>query len=247
MARIENTMDTKTYNELVVILDSNTQIEDDIKAQILLLAIDFYSRFPEVSLDNFYERLKDVNILGGSKYLYNTAIQYFPKTNEIIINKEMLAKDETDVYHSMMKTILSMITAKDNYYGFAGNKELEALNIGFCDMLARTLTGNEGISGYEQELEMVDFIGKRIGVDAFINAFFTNNPDLILNPMLNLCQSPDKLKSFLNQINNNMYTRRTNSEGLTRQLESQMRSLFGNINFEAVKRPMTLDSEPKLK
>ena len=247
MARIENPMDTKTYDELVSILDSNTQLEDDIKAQMLLLIIEFYKRFPNVPLDNFYERLKGVNISGGSKYLYNTAIQYFPSINEIIINKEMLSRDETDVYHSMMKAILSMIAAKDNYYGFAGNKDLEALNTGFCDMAARALIGNEGISDYEQELEIVDFIGKRIGVDAFVNAFFTNNPSLVLNPMLNLCQSPDKLKAFLNQINNSMYTRKNSNEGLTMKLESEMRALFGNIDFEAAKRPLTFDSESKLK
>lgn len=247
MARIENTMDMKTYEKLVDALDSNTQIEDNIKAQILLLAIEFYNRFSKVPLDNFYERLKGVNILGGSKYLYNTAIQYFPKTNEIIINKEMLAKDETDIYHSMMKVILSMVTAKDDYYGFAGNKDLEALNVGFCDMVARALVGNEGVSDNELELEIVDHIGKCIGADAFTNAFFNNNPDLILNPMLNLCQSSEKLKTFLSQINHNMYTRRTHGDILSVKLESEMIALFGNIDLEVARRPMTFTPEHKLK
>ena len=194
-------------DQTISALDKNTQIEDDIKARILLLAIEFYKRFPDVSVENFYERLGSAEILGGSKYLYNASIQYLPRTNEIIINKEMLKKDETDVDHSMMKVIIAMITSKSNYYGFAGNKSLEALNNGFCDMVAKTLVGNEGISGFEQEVEIVDFIGKRIGVSAFTEAFFTNNPDLLLRQMLNLCGEPDALNSFLNQINNNMYTR----------------------------------------
>ena len=181
MARIENTMDMKTYEKLVDALDSNTQIEDNIKAQILLLAIEFYNRFSKVPLDNFYERLKGVNILGGSKYLYNTAIQYFPKTNEIIINKEMLAKDETDIYHSMMKVILSMVTAKDDYYGFAGNKDLEALNVGFCDMVARALVGNEGVSDNEFELENDKISDEIRGNMPFIGSIGTVKPNNALS------------------------------------------------------------------
>jgi len=236
-------------DKTISVLDDNTKIEDNIKARILLLAIDFYKRFPEVPLENFYERLQNAEILGGSKYLYNTAIQYLPKTNEIIINREMLAKDETDVDHSMMKVIIAMITSKDNYYGFAENKNLEALNIGFTDMVARTLVGNEGISDYQQELEIVDFIGKRIGVKPFTEAFFTNNPDLLLKPMLELCNDPQGLNDLLDKINHNMYTRNKsaeNSEMIPLQLEKQMMEMFGEMDISLARQTINTVALPNV-
>lgn len=229
----------------ISILDSNIKIEDDVKANMLLLAIEFYKRFPQVPLENFYTRLESVEILGGSKYLYNAPIQYLPQDNEIIINKQMLTKEETDVDHSMMMVIISMITAKDNYYGFARNKSLEALNYGFCDMISKTLVGNEGISGYEQELEIVNFVGNRTGVNVFTEAFFTNNPDLLLKTMLDLCGDAKSLNEFLDQTNHNMYTRdyEAINDGLVPvALQKKMIKMFGNVNLNAMRQTINTTS-----
>ena len=43
-----------------------------------------------------------------------------------------------------MFAILTIITAKDNFYGFDTNGKLKALNIGVTEMITNFLVGNDG-------------------------------------------------------------------------------------------------------
>ena len=42
-----------------------------------------------------------------------------------------------------MREILNIITAKDNYTGFNQDNIFEALNVGYTEMLANFLVGND--------------------------------------------------------------------------------------------------------
>ena len=48
-----------------------------------------------------------------------------------------------DAKHSLMMSVLSIITAKDNFYGFNDTGTLEGLNKGITELIANFLVGNE--------------------------------------------------------------------------------------------------------
>ncbi len=208
-------------------LKQNSSIDNiQVKEYIESLVVVFNKAFPSISLDNLSNLLKNVKIDSGSKFFYKEPTQYDVLNNMIIINIESLQKEGTDVKHSMMKTLLSMITCKDNSYGFGINSSLEALNIGFREILANNLVGNEGISEYEDEQILTNILGFSIDVDTFTNAFFTNNPDLVMRGLLTKCQDIKKLESILSQMNNNMHTRNQTGKSNLYDIQKQVLIIY---------------------
>ena len=80
-----------------------------------------------------------------------------------------------------MRELLNMITAKDNFTGFNKDNAYEALNIGYTEILANYLVGNENESEYEDEIVATNMIAEVIGNDTLFNAYFNNDETLIMN------------------------------------------------------------------
>lgn len=218
---------------------ANTKIDENTKGNLEYLISVFQKRFPGVSLDNFCERLKTLQVVRGSKYVFEEATQYNPKDNTIVINQGLLQQEKVDARHSMMKTLLSIITAKDLSYGFATNRSLEALNVGFCEIVANNLVGNEGESSYEDEQILVNSIGSSIGLEPFIDAFFTNNSDLLMTKLFARCGSSVALDKFLSQANHNMHTRKQMGTSRLFALQQDAYLMFGSgYDFIMNKRTM---------
>jgi hypothetical protein len=131
-------------DELVVTyenISSNANLTDSLKENFKELITIFHQNFKEVSLDNFNERIKGLDIKKGSKYLLKDAITYKPMENTLYINEEELNK--VDAKHELMYALLTIITAKDNYFGFDTDGTLTVLNVGLTEMIANFLVGNE--------------------------------------------------------------------------------------------------------
>lgn len=126
-----------TYNSI----SSNTNLTDSLKENFKELITIFHQNFKEVSLDNFNERIKGLDIKKGSKYLIKDAIVYKPMENVLYINEEEL--NHVDAKHELMYALLTIITAKDNYFGFDTDGTLTVLNVGLTEMIANFLVGNE--------------------------------------------------------------------------------------------------------
>jgi len=112
---------------------------------------------------------------------------------------------------------------------------LEALNAGFCEIIANNLVGNEGESQFLDEQILVNYIGSSIGFDIFQKAFFENNPELLMKELLTKCSNPEKLNNLLRQANNNMHTRRKSGESRLYHIQSQALSMFEvdkNFHFQ---------------
>lgn len=167
-------------NEINNSLNSNPYLNNDIKENFMELISIFNKNFPNVDLSNLKERLKTVKILKGSKFLLNGDSAYNPISNEILISLTKIT-DSSDCRHILMREILNMITAKDNYTGFNVNHEHEALNIGYTEILTNFLVGNEDNSLYEDEIIEADLITKLIGPDAIYKAYFNNDVNIILD------------------------------------------------------------------
>ena len=163
-------------NEIKNSLNSNPNLTD-IQDCLMELINLFNSKFPNVDLTNLNERLKTLKIIKGSKYLVKNSSHYNPITNELLINLSKI--DISDCKHILMRELLNIITAKDNYTGFNKDNAFEALNIGYIERLSNYLFGNEAESEYEDEIVASNIFERIIGEDKMFNAYFTNNASLI--------------------------------------------------------------------
>ena len=166
-------------NEIKNSLNSNPNLTDDIKESLMELISLFNSKFPNVDLTNLNNRLKTLKIIKGSKYLVKRSSSYNPINNEILINMSKI--NENDCRHVLMREILNVITARDNFTGFNQDNAYEALNIGYTERLANFLVGNETVSEYEDEIVASNILEKIIGEDKMFNAYFNNDANLILS------------------------------------------------------------------
>lgn len=163
-------------NEIKNSLNSNPNLID-IQDCLMELIYLFNSKFPNINLNNLNERLKTLKIVKGSKYLVKNSSYYNPVNNELLINLSKL--DNNDCKHILMRELLNIITAKDNYTGFNKDNSYEALNIGYTERLTNFLVGNETESEYEDEIIASNILEKIVGEDKMFNAYFTNNVNLI--------------------------------------------------------------------
>lgn len=164
-------------------LDSNQSLTPEIKDEILQLIILFHQMFPDVSLETLKSRIKDLKVGKITIYERKGPVVYDAVNNEILLSRKGLEEDY-DVRHLMMKGLLGLISSCDNYYGFNKNDSLYALNLGFTEMLANTLVGNDGICDFEEELLATNLISKIIGRDVMLDAYFNNDAETIFKKLL---------------------------------------------------------------
>lgn len=164
-------------------LDSNQSLTPEVKEEILDLIILFHQTFPNVSLETLKTRIKDVKVGKIGIYERKGPVVYDAIKNEILLSRRSL-ENEYDARHLMMKGLLGVISASDNYYGFNQNDRLYALNIGFTEMLANTLVGNDGVCEFEEELLATNLISKIIGRDILFDAYFNNDAETVYKKLL---------------------------------------------------------------
>lgn len=163
-------------NEIKNSLNSNPNLTD-IQDCLMELIYLFNSRFPAINLSNLNERLKTLKIIKGSKYLVKNSSHYNPVTNELLINLSKI--NDNDCKHILMRELLNIITAKENFTGFNKDNAYEALNIGYTERLTNFLVGNETDSEYEDEIVASNILERIIGEDKMFNAYFSNDASLI--------------------------------------------------------------------
>ena len=168
-----------TMEEIKNSLNSNPFFTDDIKDNLLELITILNSKLPSVDLSNLNERLKTLKIIRGSKFLIKGTSYYNPNDNELLINLVHINED-VDAKHIMMREILNIVTAKENYTGFNKDNVYEALNMGYTELLTNFLVGNEYDSEYNDEIIAANMLAITIGEDVMFNAYFNNDPTLIL-------------------------------------------------------------------
>jgi len=164
-------------------LAANENLAGEVKTKMFELIVIFHQQFPDVNLDRLKERIKSVKLGRIGVFERRGPIVYDAIKNEISFSNRKL-HEEYDANHLMMKGILGMISSAEDYYGFNKNNSLKALNIGFTEMLANFLVGNEGICDYEEELLATNLISHIIGRDTLINAYFNNDAETVYKKLL---------------------------------------------------------------
>ena len=168
-------------NQVKESLDRNSNINDSVKENLIELIDIFHKSFPNISLENLKNRLENLVIETGSKYVYKEVSNYNPTLNVLTLNMEELNKDN-DIKHILMYELLHIITAKDNYVGFDYEHKLIALNTGYTEILTNNLVGNESDNEYHiDEVIATNLIANMVGNDIMFKAYFTNDFNLINN------------------------------------------------------------------
>lgn len=165
-------------------LTMNTTLDDNVKEEIKGLIIIFNKFFPNISLKNLEERLKGLKVEKSSKFVSKRIFSYSPMTNTLSFNMEELEKNY-DSRHVMMSALLTIMTAHDNTYGFDQDNKLITFNTGYTEILSNFLVGNESeLSLFDDEVIATNLIAEVIGNDTLFEAYFSNNPKLVMDAIL---------------------------------------------------------------
>lgn len=194
-------------NQIEETLDKNTNISEAVKENIFELVSIFHQNFPNIDLSNLNNRLSNLVIDSGSKYVYKEISNYNPTSNVLNLNMEELAAKDHDMKHVLMYELLHIITAKDNCVGFDKDNALIALNTGYTEILTNNLVGNESdIDYHNDEVIATNLIANMIENDIMFKAYFTNDFKLINNVLENA-----GLGKVIEQMNFHYYNQENSS------------------------------------
>lgn len=166
-------------------LNDNQNLTSEIKENLLELTQIFHEHYPDISLDNLEERLKTLKIERISKFLNKDVSFYDFRANILYFNINEMEKPY-DMKHVLMFELLNMITATNYHTGFNLDNQFEALNIGYTEMLANLLVGNDSdIWLYADEAIETNLISIIIGVENLEKAYFNNDAKILVTSFMN--------------------------------------------------------------
>ena len=162
-------------------ISNNEYLSIEMKDNLFELVVVFNKEFPDITLDKLNEKLKNLKIEKINSFLTNKVSKYDFKKNTIYFNEKELMK-AYDVRHLLMLEMLNLISLADDYSGFNYEGKFEALHIGYTEILANYLVGNNGEELiYPNEAVMANLLSIVIGNDVLKKAYFENDYKLLLN------------------------------------------------------------------
>lgn len=162
-------------------LTNNEYLSNEMKDNLFELVVVFNKQFPDIALDKLNEKLISLKIEKINSFLTNKVSKYDFNKNTIYFNEKELMKDY-DVRHLLMLELLNLISISTEYSGFNYEGKFEALNIGYTEVLANYLVGNNGEELiYPNEAVMANLLSIVIGNDVLMKAYFENDYKLLLN------------------------------------------------------------------
>lgn len=165
-------------------LQENKNISKEVGDGIFELVVIFHNNFPTVNLENLNKRLKTLKIEKTSKFEKSNISNYSFKKNILYFNTDEINNDY-DVKHVMMFEILNIITATDNQVGFNTDNRFLALNVGFTEIIANYLVGNnKELLLYPDEAVVTNLIMTIVGFENMLYAYFNNDSKYLLNKMM---------------------------------------------------------------
>ncbi len=170
-----------SLEEIKVSLQSNPNLNDEIRNKLFGLVTIFNKKLPEVNLSKLNEKLKTVKFNRMGRFERKGVYCYDLFKNEILFTNNL--KDNYDIDHLLMKAILEMSTATNSFTGFNSDERLKALNLAYTEILSNYIVGNEGDSDLEEEMLVTNLLSHIIGKDAMFNSYFSNDGGPIIKAM----------------------------------------------------------------
>lgn len=171
-------------NDIRISLKDNKNLTSEISDGIFELITIFHNNFPNINLENFNNRIKTLKIEKTSKFEKSHISNYGIKKNILYFNSDELNK-EYDARHIMMFELLNIISSTDSQTGFNTDNRFLALNIGFTEIIANYLVGNNGEKLiYPDEAIMANLITTIVGFENMAYAYFNNDSKFLLNKLV---------------------------------------------------------------
>lgn len=169
--------------QVQAVLDENPNLTDGIKTNIYELVSVFHQKFSNVKLDNLLNRLKNLQIIRGNKFVLQSVSSYDFRKNILYLNEEKL--NEYDAKHLLMFELLNIMTATDTYTGFNYNGIFQILNVGYTEILANFLVGNEGKKTlFHSEASYTNLVSITIGTEILFESYFNNNYKMLADKLV---------------------------------------------------------------
>ena len=170
-----------SLEEIKMSLESNPNLTEEIRGKLLDLISNFNKKMPDVDLSKLSDRLRTVKLGRISKFEKKGTYYYDVFKNEILLSNNL--EGNYDIDHILTKAILEMSTSTSTYTGFNSDERLRTLNLAYTEILANYIVGNEGDSDLEEEVLLTNMISLIVGKDEMLNAYFTNDGDIIIKAM----------------------------------------------------------------
>lgn len=165
-------------------IDSNSNIEKNVREDIKNLIIIFNKKLPNVDLSNFAKNVMELKIEESNKFINKRVVKYNPMTNILEFNVDEINKGY-DMKHIMMHGLLYVISTNNGQMGFTYENKLKALNAGYTEILANNIVGNDGdISYLDDEVISTNLIASMIGNDILFDCYFTNDYKRLMQTLL---------------------------------------------------------------
>ena len=165
-------------------IDSNSNIDTNVKEDIKNLIVIFNNKFPNIDLSNFAKNIMELKIERSNKFINKRVVKYNPVTNILEFNVDEINKGY-DMKHILMHGLLNVISSNNGQTGFIYNDKFKALNAGYTEILTNNLVGNEGdISYLDDEVISTNLIASIIGNDILFECYFTNNAQKLMQTLV---------------------------------------------------------------
>ena len=165
-------------------IDSNQNIDNNVKENIKELINIFNSTFPNIDLSNFAKRIMNLKIEKSNKFINKRVVKYNHKTNILVFNIDEINKGY-DMKHILMHGLLNIISSNDIQTGFIYNDKFKALNAGYTEILTNNLIGNDADLSYlDDEVISTNLIALMIGNDVLFEAYFNNDTKKLVKALV---------------------------------------------------------------
>ncbi len=165
-------------------IDSNQNIDNNVKENIKELINIFNSTFPNIDLFNFAKRIMNLKIEKSNKFINKRVVKYNHKTNILEFNIDEINKGY-DMKHILMHGLLNIISSNDIQTGFIYNDKFKALNAGYTEILTNNLIGNDADLSYlDDEVISTNLIALMIGNDVLFEAYFNNDTKKLVKALV---------------------------------------------------------------
>lgn len=173
-------------NDIKISLSNNPELTDSVKGNIYELIAIFHEKFKQVNLDNLKNKLETLKIVKIGKFVNPSVSMYDFKKNIIYLNASEMQKGY-DMKHVLMYELINVISSTNEYTGFNVDDKYKALNIGYTEILANFLVGNDGeVSIYQLEAATANLLSILVGIDTLFEAYFTNNFEILAKKIVDM-------------------------------------------------------------
>jgi hypothetical protein len=174
-----------TLENVYKAIDSNSNIDSNVKEDIKELITIFNKTFPNIDLSAFAKRVMDLKIEKSNKFINKRVVKYNHATNVLEFNVDEINKGY-DMKHILMHGLLNIISSNDVQSGFNYNDKFKALNAGYTEILTNNLVGNDGELSYlDDEVISTNLIASMIGNDVLFDSYFSNDTNKLVQALVN--------------------------------------------------------------